>query len=319
MDWEHRNVLITGATGLLGGWLAKELVRKGANVIALVRDGVPASPFFSEGIEKRVTCVKGSLEDYFLVERALNEYEVETCFHLGAQTIVGTANRSPISTFESNIRGTWNVLEAARNSKLLKALVVASSDKAYGKGKLPYTEDSPLEAKHPYDVSKACGDMLARSYFETYGLPVGITRCGNLFGGVDLNFNRIVPGTIRSLILGERPVIRSDGKMVRDYIYVEDIVNANLLLARTLMGGRERGEAFNFSWEAPLSVIEIVGEISKVMKSGLKPQILCNACNEIPEQYLSSEKARKRLGWVKEWGMESGLEKTVEYYKRMMK
>ncbi len=264
--------------------------------------------------------MRGGLEDYFLVERILNEYEIEVCFHLGAQTIVPTANRSPLSTFESNIKGTWNILEAARNSKLLKALVVASTDKVYGESpKLPYKEADKLAATHPYDVSKACADMLSTSYCHTYGLPVAVTRCGNIFGGGDLNFNRIIPGTIRSVLRNERPVIRSNGKFIRDYVYAEDIADANLLLAEALLAGKETCEAFNFSWEQPQSVIEIAQKVLRTMGSKLEPVILNQAANEIPEQYLSSEKARARLGWKPKWNFDSGLKKTIEWYKKYLK
>ena len=249
MKWDGKRVLLTGATGLLGGHVASQLIAQGCDVVALVRDEVPMCYLSTEGLDTKISIVRGNLEDYPLGERAMNEYEAEVCLHLGAQTIVGTANRSPLSTFEANIKGTWNVLEAARNSRLVKALVVASTDKAYGEsGKLPYKETDALAANHPYDVSKACADMLCSSYFHTYGLPVAVTRCGNIFGEGDLNFNRIVPGTIRSIIRNERPVIRSDGKMVRDYVYVEDIAGANLLLAEALLSGKEMGEAFNFSY-----------------------------------------------------------------------
>ncbi len=320
MDWDGKSVMITGASGLLGGWVSKSLAEKGADIVALVRDSVPNCSFYMDGIDKKANIVRGSIEDYSLVERTMNEYEVELCIHLGAQTIVRTANRSPLSTFESNIKGTWNILEAARNSSLVKAVVVASTDKVYGKAeKLPYKEENKLCASHPYDVSKACADMLASSYCSTYGLAVGITRCGNIFGGGDLNFNRIVPGTIRSLLKKQRPVIRSSGKMVRDYIYVEDIAGANLLLANKLLENKEKGEAFNFSLEKPKTVLEVVQSITKVMKSGLKPIIENKAPNEIQEQYLSAEKARKRLGWKPKWTFESGLEKTVEWYKKFIK
>jgi len=319
MEWKGKNVLLTGATGLLGGHVAQRLLREGANVTALVRDDVPQCYFCAEGLDKKVSMVRGSLEDYFLVERAMNEYEAEVCLHLGAQAIVDTANRSPLSTFEANIKGTWNVLEAARKSSLLKALVVASTDKAYGESNtLPYKETDMLAASHPYDVSKACADMLCSSYFHTYGLSVGVTRCGNIFGAGDLNFNRIVPGTIRCLLQNTRPLIRSDGKMVRDYVYVEDVVDANLLLAQALLSGKQKGEAFNFSYEQPQSVLEAVERIKKAMGSTLEPVILNEATNEISKQYLSSQKARKLLKWSPKWDFDSGLKKTIEWYKKRL-
>ncbi|MCX6815408.1 MAG: GDP-mannose 4,6-dehydratase [Candidatus Aenigmarchaeota archaeon] len=317
--WSGKNVFVTGSSGFLGAWVTEKLIGQGANVVTLLRDDVARSYFHLEGLDKKVTTVRGSLEDYLLVERILNEYEIETCFHLAAQTIVGTANRSPLSTFESNIRGTWNVLEAARNSEVMKAMVVASTDKVYGEStSLPYRETDRLGAKHPYDVSKACVDMLCSSYFHTYGLSVAITRCGNIFGGGDLNFNRIVPGTIRSALIKERPVIRSDGKLVRDYVYVEDIADANILLADTLLRGREKGEAFNFSLEQPQSVIEVTQKILSAMNSDLQPIILNQDLKEINKQYLSSEKARARLGWKPKWTFDSGIRKTIDWYKKFI-
>jgi CDP-glucose 4,6-dehydratase len=258
--WNGRNAFVTGATGLLGSWLTEELVRRGANVVCLIRDWVPESKMVDSGLLSRVNTVRGELEDYNLLVRTLNEYEIDTVFHLGAQTIVGTALRSPLSTFEANVRGTWNVLEACRTcSTLVKRVLVASSDKAYGEHEqLPYTEDFPLHSRFPYDVSKACAEFIALSYFHTYRTPVAITRCGNLFGGGDLNFNRLIPGTIRSALLDEAPVIRSDGKFIRDYFYVRDAVDAYLALAERLPDDRFIGQAFNFGTETPVSVLGLV-------------------------------------------------------------
>src|SRR5208337_2254070 len=209
--WRNRPVFITGCTGLLGSWMSQALADRGAHVIGLIRDTTPQSHLYLSGTINKITTVRGEIEDYALIERALNEYEIETVFHLGAQTIVTTANRGPISTFKSNIGGTWNILEASRNVPTVRRIVVASSDKAYGDQKnLPYDESTPLEGRHPYDVSKSCADLLCRCYFETYNLPVCVTRCGNFYGGGDLNYNRIVPGTIRSVYYHENPVIRSD-------------------------------------------------------------------------------------------------------------
>jgi CDP-glucose 4,6-dehydratase len=317
MAWRGKSVLLTGATGLLGGHVAEKLVADGADVVAIVRDSVPKCYFRLEGLEGKVGAVRGRLEDYFLVERAMNEYEAEVVLHLGAQTIVGTADRSPLSTFDANIKGTWNVLEAARNSRLVKSVVVASTDKAYGEsGRLPYTEEHPLAAAHPYDVSKACADMLCSSYYKTYGLAVGVTRCGNIFGAGDLNFNRIIPGTIRSVLQKKRPIIRSDGKMVRDYVYVEDIADANLLLAGALLSGKEKGEAFNFSYSQPKSALEVAEAVLAKMGSALEPEVLGEAQHEIPKQYLSCEKAKKRLGWKPKYSFDAGLEKTIAWYRK---
>ncbi|MBU2637746.1 MAG: GDP-mannose 4,6-dehydratase [Nanoarchaeota archaeon] len=314
--WNDKNVFVTGGAGLLGPWLIKELASNGANVTALVRDEVAKSNFFKWRHNEHVNCVYGCLTNYHLIERALNEYEIDTVFHLGAQAIVTTANRSPLSTFDSNIKGTWNVLEAVRNSKLVKGVVVASSDKAYGTQKvLPYTEDAPLQGEHPYDVSKSCADLLAQSYHKTYGLPVGITRCGNFFGGGDLNFNRIVPGTIKSILHNEVPIIRSDGTYIRDYIYIKDAVNAYKLLAEHVGKPNIKGNAFNFSYNNKLNVLEIVNTIIRLMGSDLKPKILNDASGEIKHQYLSSEKARAVLGWEPTYSVEEGLQETIAWYR----
>jgi CDP-glucose 4,6-dehydratase len=317
--WLHRNVFVTGATGLLGSWLTSELARLGANVVILLRDEVPTSLLMISGDIGRVTVVHGQLEDFGLVERALNEYEIDTVFHLGAQTIVGTANRSPLSTFESNIKGTWTLLEAARNSKLVRGIVVASSDKAYGdQPNLPYTEDAPLIGRHPYDVSKSCADLISQAYFHTYGLPVVITRCGNLYGGGDLNFNRIVPGTIRSLVLGESPVIRSDGTFIRDYFYVKDAVEAYISLAERAGEEGIAGEAFNFSNELQIPVLDLVATITRLMGTDIQPTILGEAAGEIHHQYLSAEKARRVLGWHPRWQPEDALVETIDWYRRSL-
>ena len=314
--WQNRNVFVTGCTGLLGSWLTKALVEKGANVTGLIRDLVPRSNLNWSGFGDKINVVRGEVEDYFLLERALNEYEIDTVFHLAAQTIVTIANRNPLSTFESNIKGTWNVLEACRRSPLIKRIVVASSDKAYGdQDKLPYTEDTPLEGKHPYDVSKSCADLLCRTYFETYKLPVCVTRCGNFYGGGDLNFNRIIPGTIRSVLYEEAPVIRSDGSLVRDYLYIEDGVEAYLVLAEKMEDLGVQGEAFNFSNEIQITVLELVEKILDIMKSDLKPRVLGEATNEIKHQYLSAKKARKILKWKPKYTLEEGLQKTITWYK----
>jgi CDP-glucose 4,6-dehydratase len=264
----------------------------------------------------RVKVVRGDICDRDVLERVLGEYEVDTVFHLAAQTIVGIANRNPISTFESNIQGTWNLLEACRRSPRVQSIVVASSDKAYGdQEQLPYREDAPLEGRHPYDVSKSCADLIAQTYAKTYGLPVTVTRCGNFYGGGDLNWNRIVPGTIRSIIRGQPPVIRSDGRFVRDYFYVEDGAAAYMLLAEQLHQCPElRGQAFNFSNEREITVLELVDRILRAMDSELKPIVQNEASNEIRRQFLSAEHARKTLHWHPLFTLEEGLERTIEWY-----
>ena len=315
--WRNRNVFITGATGLLGSWMVEELLRRGARVVCLIRDWVPGSNLVHSGAMARVAIVRGELEDYSVLLRALNEYEIDTVFHLGAQTIVGTASRSPLSTFESNIRGTWNLLEACRVCpKLIQRVIVASSDKAYGSHeRLPYTEDTPLEGRFPYDVSKSCADLLSLSFFHTYGTPVAVTRCGNLFGGGDLNFNRLIPGTIRSALQDEAPIIRSDGEFIRDYFYVRDAVHAYLQLAERLPDERLVGRAFNFGTETPVSVLELVRLILRLMgKENLVPQVRNEASHEIRKQYLDCARARRLLGWRPQYSLEDGLRETIAWY-----
>jgi CDP-glucose 4,6-dehydratase len=294
--WANRNVFVTGATGLLGSWLVEELIHRGASVICLVRDRVPASRLVRTGLLERSNIVHGELEDYAVLLRALNEYEIDSVFHLGAQTIVETASRSPLSTFEANIAGTWNLLEACRSCpKLIQRAVVASSDKAYGGHEdLPYTEATALEGRFPYDVSKSCADLISFSYFHTYKVPLAITRCGNLFGGGDLNFNRLIPGTIRSALRGEAPIIRSDGKFIRDYFYVRDAVNAYLQLAEKLP-------------DAHL-ILKLCG------KSSLAPKVLNEASHEIPRQFLDCSKAHRMLRWRPKHTLEEGLSETIKWY-----
>ncbi len=314
--WRHRNVFITGATGFLGSWLVRYLVDAGANVTALIRDIVPGAYLYRSGYAGKVNVVRGGLEDYHTLERALGEYEIDTIFHTAAQAIVEIANRNPLSTFESNVRGTWNLLEAARRSPTVKKVVVASSDKAYGAHKeLPYTEQAPLIGRHPYDVSKSAADLIAQSYFYSYGLPVVITRCGNFYGPGDINFNRIVPQTIRSVLHGEAPVIRSDGSYIRDYFYIEDGALAYIGLAEKMDDSRIHGHAFNFSNESQVTVLEMVNKILGLMGSSMQPRILATASNEIPHQYLSAEKARTVLGWQPKFTLDEGLQKTIGWYK----
>lgn len=313
--WKNKNVFIAGATGFLGSWLTKYLLEENSNITALVRDWVPKSKLISDDSISKINIVRGNLEDYFLLERIINEYEIDTVFHIAAQTIVGIANSNPLSTFESNIKGTWNILEACRKAPKLKKVIVASSDKAYGDQEiLPYSESTPLIGRHPYDVSKSCADLICRSYYETYELPVCVTRCGNFYGGGDLNFNRIIPGTIRSILNNDPPVIRSDGSFIRDYFYIEDAVLAYLLLAEKMDDKSLHGEAFNFSNEIQITVLDLVNKIIDLMGSNLKPIILNEATNEIKHQYLSAKKAKDFLGWKSEYDLNIGLQKTISYY-----
>jgi CDP-glucose 4,6-dehydratase len=315
--WKNRRVLVTGATGLVGSWLVRRLLEAGAEVVCLLRDWVPQSELIRAKLLDQTRAAHGDVRDQTCMERVLAEYEIATVMHLAAQTIVTIANRNPVQTFESNIAGTWSLLEACRRSGNVQQIVVASSDKAYGAHEnLPYTEDAPLHGLHPYDVSKSCADLIAQTYATTYDLPVTITRCGNFFGGGDLNWNRIVPGTIRSVWRDERPVIRSDGQFVRDYLYVEDGAAAYMLLAERLAERPElRGQAFNFSNEMPLAVLDLVGRIMRLMGAvGLEPEVRNEASYEIRQQYLSSAKAREVLGWRPLFALDAGLQKTIEWY-----
>ena len=308
---------MTGATGLVGGWLVRRLLDLGADVVCLVRDWVPQSELVSSRLIDKVRVVRGDVRDGATLERVLGEYEIDTVVHLAAQTIVGIANRNPLSTFETNIAGTWSLLEACRRSPKVKAIVCASSDKAYGSSDvLPYGEDTPLQGKHPYDVSKSCSDLITNTYAVSYGLPVVTTRCGNFFGGGDLNWNRIVPGTIRSVLRGEQPVIRSDGEFVRDYFYVEDGAAAYTLLAEQIATNPKlAGEAYNFSNEAQITVNQLVERILRLMKSDLKPIVKNEASNEIRLQYLSAAKAKKAFDWKPLFSIDESLEKTIAWYR----
>lgn len=318
--WRGKRALVTGIGGFVGSQLAAALVEDGASVVGILRDSRGDRRLDMFGLTGRVEIVHGSIGDYHTVERAFNEYEVEHCFHLAAQAIIGIANRSPISTFESNIRGTWTVLEAARNSSFLESLVFASSDKVYGdQPVLPYHEDSPLSAVYPYDASKLCAETLARSYAVTYGLPMAIVRCANIYGPGDLNWSRIVPGTIRSVLQGQAPVIRSDGTLERDYMYVTDAVDAYMTLARNVSREDVRAQAFNFGWGKGYSALEIVRQILSHAGSLIEPQILGQNRGEISRQWLSSEKAERVLGWRPAVTLGEGIAASVRWYREMLR
>jgi CDP-glucose 4,6-dehydratase len=316
-----RTVFVTGASGIVGSWLVRSLLSSGASVVALLRDEDPGSELARSGDVRKVARVRGSLEDVALLERSLVEYDVDVVFHLGAQTQVRHAQRQPFGTLEANVRGTYNLLEAARRTaRLNRALVVASSDKAYGEARtLPYTEDHPLAGRNIYDASKSAADLLAAAYANGYGLPVGIARCGNIYGGGDLNWDRIVPGTIRSLFRGERPIIRSDGTPRRDYLFVDDAVTGYLALGAALIDGREHGEAFNFGHGEPVAVLDLVEEIGRAAgRSDLAPIVQSDAPNEIRAQWLDATKARTRLGWAPAYTLKKGLSRTVEWYREVL-
>jgi CDP-glucose 4,6-dehydratase len=319
--WRQRRVFVTGCTGVLGSWLTLALLDAGAEVVGLIRDRVPQSNLNLTGAIKRITAVDGDIADGELLERVLNEYEIEVVFHLAAQPLVRLANRAPVSTFETNIRGTWLLLEACRVSPTVKRIVVASSDKAYGdQDVLPYTEDAPLQGRHPYDVSKSCADLLTQAYATTYHLPVAITRCGNIYGGGDLNWDRIVPGTMRSVLNGEPPVIRSDGTPLRDYLYVDDIVAGYLRLAECLDDPALYGQAFNFGMDDPRSALDMARSIIAISDHPeLEPVVLNEASHEISRQYLSSEKAHRVLNWRAQYSLDEGLRRTLAWYRAFLK
>lgn len=319
--WKDRPTFVTGGTGLVGSWLVKRLVEAGADVVCLIRDWVPQSELLRAGLLDRIKTVRGDLCDSELIERSLGEYEIDTVMHLAAQTIVPIASRNPISTFETNIKGTWIMLESCRRSPSVKQIVVASSDKAYGDHEnLPYNEDFPLQGRFPYDVSKSCADLICNSYYCSYKLPVVVTRCGNFYGGGDLNWSRIVPGTIRSLLRKQAPIIRSDGSYIRDYFYVEDGAAAYMLVAEKLASTPELGgKAFNFSNEIQLTASQLVDKIIAAMGSDLRPIIKGEAQNEIKHQYLSAERARKLLGWAPLFELDGALQRTISWYRDYFK
>lgn len=315
--WLDRPTFVTGATGLVGGWLVRRLVDAGADVVCLVRDWVPQSEVTRTSLIERVKIVRGDIRDQATLERALGEFEIDTVINLAAQTIVTIANRNPVSTWETNVQGTWALLEACRRTPTIRQIVMASSDKAYGESdQLPYDEETPLRGRHPYDASKSCSDIISQTYAKSYGLPVVVTRCGNFYGGGDLNWNRIVPGTIRSILRGQRPIIRSDGQFVRDYFYVEDGAAAYMLLAQRLHEQADlAGQAFNFSNETQTTVIDIAKTILSLMDSSLELDIRNEASNEIRHQYLSAARARRDLQWQPLFTLDEGLAKTIAWYR----
>jgi CDP-glucose 4,6-dehydratase len=321
MNWKEHRVFVTGATGFIGSWLVRRLLDEQAYVLVLVRDFDPQSQLIRSGDLQKVRVVNGALEDYASLDRAINEHEPDTVFHLGAQTLVGPALRSPLPTFEANIRGTYNLLEACRvHTNIVKRVVVASSDKAYGEvDQLPYREDMPLQGRHPYDVSKSCPDLISMTYAWSYELPVTITRCGNVYGGGDLNWSQLVPGVIRSVLSNERPRLRSDGKYTRDFIFVADIVKAYLLLASRTTEEGVRGQAFNFGLQSRVTVMDMTQAILRIMgRTDLQPIVTNEAEGEIRDQSLDCSKARRLLGWSPSYNLEQGLAETIAWYRRFL-
>ena len=315
--WKNRSVLVTGATGLVGGWLVKELLKRESRVTALILDSEPTSELFRSGDINRINVINGNLDTFEDVSRAVSQSEAKTIIHLGAQTIVGTALTDPINTFKANIQGTWNVLEAARQIRSgVSSIVVASSDKAYGTSEqLPYTEDQPLKGDGPYDVSKSCTDLIAQTYGKTFGLPLTIARCGNIYGGGDLNWSRIVPGTLRDIALGQVTELRSDGSFTRDYVHVLDIVDAYLCLAEATEKLEINGQAFNFSRHEPLSALDIHKAVYAACNHEyVAPKILNSAKSEIKDQHLDSQKAEKILNWTSKVPLSEGLSMTADWY-----
>lgn len=316
--WKNKNVLITGYEGFLGSNLTKRLISYGANVVGLDIKVKRKNTLLTESDYKKIIIVKGNVINHKLLKKIISRYKIEVVFHLAAEAIVGKCLNNPLRTFTSNIRGTWNVLEACGNLETVKAIVIASSDKAYGSyTKLPYRENTPLQGNHPYDVSKSCADLIAYTYFRTYGLQVVTTRCGNIYGPGDFNFSRIVPDTIRCVLSNKPILIRSDGKFTRDYIYVEDIVDGYLLLAERLQKLKLFGEAFNFSNEDPISVLELVKKIHQLANKKPNYKILNEAKYEIKHQYLASQKARKILNWKPQHTLDEGLKKTIDWYRKI--
>lgn len=315
--WRGRRVFITGCTGFLGSWLTAALLERGAAVVGLIRMREPDSQLVRTGLIGEIEQVYGDLLNYDLIKDTLIDRQIDTIFHLAGQTIVGVANREPVATFETNIRGTWLLLEAVRHAPDVRGVVVASSEKAYGEQKdLPYLEGYPLQGRHPYEVSKSCADLIAQSFAHTYGLAIAVTRCSNLFGGGDLSWNRLIPGTIRSVLNDEQPVIRSDGSFRRDYLYVADAVRGYLMLAEKLTDAGVRGEPFNLGSGCAVSALEVVRTI--VALSGnpaLEPIILNEVKNEILDEYLSPEKAKQAIGWRPQYTLAGGLKETMGWYK----
>ncbi len=314
--WNKRRVLITGFEGFLGSNLTRKLVGASASIMGLDIKTYRKATLLTASDYDKIKVIKGDVANYSLIRKIISTHKIEVVFHLAAEAIVGRSLENPLKTFATNVKGTWNILEASRISGHVKAVVIASSDKAYGSHEnLPYTEQTPLIGRHPYDVSKSCADLIANAYFHTYDVPVCVTRCGNIFGPGDLNFSRIIPDTIRSIILNKTLVIRSDGEFTRDYVFVDDIVEGYILLAQELRKVKFAGEAFNFSNENPIQVKSLVEKIYEVADEDPDYKILGQARYEIKHQYLLAEKARIMLGWRPQFNLDDALKVTINWYK----
>jgi len=316
--WKNRRVLITGGSGFIGSWLCKSLVSMQANVVVV---DIKLPKEFSYTVSRinsgKPLFIRGDVRNFTSLQNIIRKYRVNTIFHLAAEAIVSRALMNPYKTLETNIKGTWNVLEASRLSTTVKRIVVASSDKAYGAAKvLPYTELTCLQGEAPYEVSKSCADLICQAYFQSYNLPVCVTRCGNVYGGADYNFSRIIPGTILSVLKNRKPIIRSDGNFVRDYIFIKDIVNAYILVAERMNNKKIIGEVFNFGYNKPKTVLEVVQNILRNMRrSDLSPIILNQVSREIKNQYLNASKAHRLLKWKPKYKFNRGLKQTIQWYK----
>ena len=315
--WDGRNVLVTGAGGFKGSHLVEELSKTDANIISLVRDFDPRSYFETEGLGKKSTVVIGDIKDPVKIADIMSRYDINSVFHLGAQPLVTTALRNPKETLESNIMGTVNVLEAARLYSNATEILVVSSDKAYGPcDKLPYSETERLQGRAPYDVSKSCADLIAQMYAKVFDMPVTVSRCANVFGPGDLNLDRLVPGIMEAVIKGKALNIRSDGKMIREYIYVKDSVDGYMTLLENI--DKTRGEAFNIAGKEILSVIDAVNRVSSALGQQVSMNILNKAKAEIGEQYLDGSKIKNLLGWEPETPFDDAVRQTYDWYKQVL-
>lgn len=318
--WKDKRIFVTGGTGFIGTYLVDELVRKGAEVYCLAFEIQRDCNFVKKGLDKSTSLIYGDMRDFEMIKLSLEKYGIDTVFHLAAQPLVQIALRNPFETIKANVTGVLNVLEACRLTSV-KRLVIASSDKAYGShDELPYDESFALKGGYPYDVSKSCTDLLAQAYGKTYGMDIGISRSSNVYGGGDLNFDRIIPESIKSILFDAPIQIRSDGKFIREFFYVKDAAKAYLVLGEKIGELGLKGEAFNFGTDQPIVILDLVEKIKRVSKKvDAEIKILNVVKGEIKNQFLSSKKARDILGWAPEYDLERGLEETYNWYKEYFK